>query len=198
MKITTKFCFGFCAALGLFAAGCATDAKYVDAKGSRTMVNVGKINIQDFSQAAEDAINSLLASGTLDKVKEPPAILVISRIVNNTSQQIDTDLLTKKIRVALNQSGKAVTRVTRGVGGTAEDELAREIEAEEKAQGTAVPTRTADFSLSGKIIETTTRAGNLKQSAYTFQLSLTDTRGLALWESEKEIVKQGTRGSVGF
>jgi penicillin-binding protein activator len=196
MKMTTKVCCSLSVLLAVFVTGCATKAHYVDAEGTRTMVNVGKINIQDFGQAAETMVNSLLASGHLDKVTEPPAILVISRIVNNTSQQVDTDLLTKKIRVALNQSGKAVTRVTRGVGGTAEDELARELEAEEKAKG--LQTRTADFSLSGKIIETTTRAGDLKQSAFTFQLSLTDTRGLAVWEDEKAIVKQGSRATVGF
>jgi uncharacterized protein (TIGR02722 family) len=196
MKMTTKACLSLSACVALIVGGCATKAHYVDPEGTRTMVNVGRINIQDFSQAAEGMINSLLASGRLDKVTDPPAILVMSRVVNNTSQQIDTDLLTKKIRVALNQSGKAVTRLTRGVGGTAEDELARELEAEEKARG--LQTRTADFSLSGKIIETTTRAGDLRQSAFTFQLSLTDTRGIAVWEDEKVIVKQGSRSAVGF
>ena len=41
-------------------------------------------------------IKSLLASGALDKAPKQPAVLAISRIVNNTTQQIDTDMLTKK------------------------------------------------------------------------------------------------------
>jgi len=103
------------------AAGCASKTAYVDPKGSRLITTVDEINIQDFTQAAEDAIQSLLVSGALDRVPNPPAVLVISRIVNNTSQHVDTDMLTKKIRVALNQSGKALTRTTFAVGGQAED-----------------------------------------------------------------------------
>jgi len=60
------------------------------------------------------------------------------------------------------------------------------------------PARLPDFSLSGKIIETVARAGHTHQSTYSFQLSLTDKSGLAVWESEKEITKQGTQPSVGF
>lgn len=180
-------------------SGCTRRAQYVDAQGSRVMVTLDQINIQDFSMAAEDAITDLLASGVLDKVPAPPAVMVVSRVINSTSQQVDTDLLTKKIRVALNKSGKALTMTTRGPGGTAEDELAREIAQEWRDMGLEpLPSRPPDFSLSGKIIETYTRAGNYRQAAYTFQLSMTDRRGLAVWEGEKSVVKQGRRPSVGF
>ena len=97
----------------------------------RTIVTTD-INIQDFSYAAEDMIKSLLASGALDKTQIQPAMLAISRIVNNTTQQIDTDLLIKKIRVALNQSGKALTTTTIGIGGIAEDPLAQGIQQEKE------------------------------------------------------------------
>lgn len=179
--------------------GCTRRAQYVDASGGRVLVTLDQINIQDFSMAAEDAITDLLASGVLDRVPSSPAVMVVSRVINNTAQQVDTDLLTKKIRVALNQSGKALTMTTRGPGGTAEDELAREIAQEWRDLGLEpIPSRPPDFSLSGKIIETYTRAGNYRQAAYTFQLSLTDRRGLAVWEGEKAVVKQGRRPSVGF
>ena len=40
---------------------------------------------------------------------------------------------------------------------------------------------------------------NLRQSTFTFQLTLTDSKtGNAVWASEKEITKQGARASVGF
>jgi uncharacterized protein (TIGR02722 family) len=187
------------AILALLSPACTRRAQYVDPQGGRVMVTLDQINIQDFSMAAEAAINDLLASGVLDNVPSPPAVMVVSRVINNTSQQVDTDLLTKKIRVALNQSGKALTMTTRGPGGTAEDELAREIAQEWRDMGLEpIPSRPPDFSLSGKIIETYTRAGNYRQAAYTFQLSLTDRRGLAVWEGEKQVVKQGRRPSVGF
>ena len=126
-------------------------------------------------------------------------MLAISRIVNNTGQQIDTDLLVKKIRVAVLNSGKAQTTTTMGLGGTAEDPMAKGLQQENEFMSDQKTTRKPDFTLSGKIIETTARAGNTHQSTYSFQLSLTDAKtGLAVWEGEKEITKQGTRSSVGF
>ena len=163
------------------------------------MVTVGQINIQDFIQAANTATSDLLAFGVLDKVATPPAVLAISRIVNNTGQQIDTDLLTKKIRVALLNSGKAQTTTTMGLGGTSEDPMAKGLQQEAEFKADQQNTRTPDFTLSGKIIETRAQSGGTHQSTFSFQLSLTDPKsGLAVWEGEKEITKQGTRSSVGF
>ena len=106
--------------------------------------------------------------------------------------------MTKKIRVKLNNSGKALTTTTLGLDGKAEDPLARQLQIEREAQAKAAVTPSPDFTLSGKIIETRVRAGNVHQSTFSFQLSLTDKRGLALWEGEEEITKQGKRPSVGF
>jgi uncharacterized protein (TIGR02722 family) len=187
------------AAIPLIGAGCATNAHYVQTGGSENIVNVGQINIQDYIQAANDMTASLLASGALDRVAAPPAILAISRIVNNTGQQIDTDLLTKKIRVTVLNSGKAMTTTTMGLGGTAEDPMAQGLQQENEFKADVKNTRTPDFTLSGKIIQLSARAGSTSQSTYSFQLSLTDSKtGLAVWEGEKEITKQGTRPSVGF
>jgi penicillin-binding protein activator len=187
------------AAIPLVGAGCATDAHYVQTGGSESVVSLGQINIQDYIQAASDMTGKLLASGALDRVATPPAVLAISRIVNNTGQQIDTDLLTKKIRVAVLDSGKALTTTTMGLGGTAEDPLAKGLQQENEFKNDVKVTRTPDFTLSGKIIQLAVRAGDTRQSTYSFQLSLTDSKtGLAVWEGEKEITKQGTRSSVGF
>ena len=187
------------AAGAAFITGCGTNAHYVDSGGRQSIVSIGQINIQDYIQAANSATSDLLASGALDKVANPPAVLAISRIVNNTGQQIDTDLLTKKIRVALLQSGKAVTTTTFGLGGTAEDPMAKGLQQESEFKSDQNTTRTPDFTLSGKIIQLTAKAGDTSQSTYSFQLSLTDPKsGLAVWESDKDITKQGTRSSVGF
>jgi penicillin-binding protein activator len=187
------------AVLPLIVGGCGTQAHYIQTGGRESVVTVSGINIQDFIQAANAATSDLLASGVLDKVANPPAVLAISRIVNNTGQQIDTDLLTKKIRVALLNSGKAQTTTTMGLGGTAEDPMAKGLQQESEFKSDQKVTRTPDFTLSGKIIETVARTGNTSQSTYSFQLSLTDPKtGLAVWEGEKEITKQGSRPTVGF
>jgi uncharacterized protein (TIGR02722 family) len=195
----SKIIFSLLAALPFVIGGCATNAHYVETGGRENVVSVNQINIQDYIQAANAAVNDLLASGALDRVPNPPAVLAISRIVNNTGQQIDTDLLVKKIRVAVLNSGKAQTTTTLGLGGTAEDPMAKGLQQENEFKSDQKATRTPDFTLSGKIIETTARAGSTRQSTYSFQLSLTDSKtGLAIWEGEKEITKQGTRPSVGF
>jgi uncharacterized protein (TIGR02722 family) len=178
--------------------GCGTNAHYVETGGTQNIVNVGQINIQDYIQAANAATSDLLASGVLDRVKNPPAILAISRIINNTGQQIDTDLLIKKIRVALLQSGKAVTTTTYGLGGQAEDPLAQSQQQKNDFTTDQKTAGVTDFTLSGKIIQLNARAGDTTQATYSFQLSLTDNRGLAVWEGEKEITKQGTRSGIGF
>ena len=187
------------AAVPLAIAGCASNAHYIQTGGSQSIVTINSINIQDFIQAANTETSELLASGALDRVPNPPAVLAISRIVNNTGQQIDTDLLTKKIRVALLNSGKAQFTTTFGLGGTAEDPMAKGLQQENEFKSDQNTTRTPDFTLSGKIIQLAVQAGDTQQSTYSFQLSLTNPKsGLAVWEGEKDITKQGTRSGVGF
>src|SRR5690606_1044842 len=85
------------------------------------------INIQDWNNAADKLVASLLASNVLDRAPELPAIMAVSRIRNNTQQQVDTDSLTKKIRIALNQTGKVVTTTTMGPDGKVEDPMAADV-----------------------------------------------------------------------
>lgn len=194
-------------ALGSLAllSGCATGgARHVDSGGSRTVLTTDKINIQDWNIAAETMINSLndnfINAGKLQSATPgQPAVLAISRIVNNTGLQIDTDMLIKKIRVALNRTGKVVTDVTVGVNsGSPEDPLAREAKEREALLANQKTIRRPDYTLSGKIIEDKARAGRVQEATYTFQLSLTSKDGLAIWEDEKSITKQGKRSSVGW
>lgn len=186
------------AASAAFITGCGTSAHYVETGGRESVVNIGRINDQDFIAAANAATQELLSSGVLDRVKNPPALLAMSRIVNNTGQQIDIDLLTKKIRVALLQSGKAQTTTTFGLGGKAEDPLAQGIQQQQEFMNDQKSARLPDFTLSGKIIENAVKSGSTRQSTFSFQLSLTDQQGIAVWEGEKQITKQGSQSSVGF
>jgi len=194
---------GLLSATCVTLAGCATNATYVDSGGPRTVASVGRINIQDYQAAADAMVNSLIQSvinqGKLQASSaNGQAILGISRIINNTSEHIDTDLLTKKIRVALNKTGRVVTTTTYGLGGKGEDPLAQQILRDrEKAEGKPL-TLLPDYSLSGKILEVNDRAGRTYQSSHVFQLTLTSRDGLAVWEDEKTITKQGRRRAVGY
>lgn len=180
--------------LGL--AGCSTDAHYVDPASSRPVTEVGRINVQDFASAADTMVNSLIDSLIgQDKLKSAapgePALLAISRIQNSTGQQFDTDQLVKKIRIQLLKTGKVQTSTTMNLG-EAEDPLAKEQQARQEQA------RLPDYTLSGKILEDRAQSGKLRQSAFIFQLSLSSRAGVAIWEEEKTIIKQGSRPSVGF
>ena len=178
------------AATPLFLAGCATNAHYVQTGDKEQIVSLNQINIQDYATAASLAVQKLLATSAIDKVATPPALIELSRIINNTSQQVDTDLLTKKISIALLQSGRALTKSV--------DEKAAGYQAE-NAFVNDQKVRLPDFTLSGKIIQTVDQAGDTKRTTYSFQLSLNDTRaGYQVWEDEEQIGKQGTRATVGF
>ncbi len=184
-----KIIFPIIAAIPLLFNGCATPVVY-QRQGEPPIVTTG-INIQDYTTAANDAVNELLASDVLGKVSNPPAVIYVSHIVNNTGQQIDTDLLAKKITRALNQSGKAVT--------TSTDPAAIGLHQERDFMADTNTTRLADFTLSGKIIETIDRGGNRSLTTYTFQLSLNDTKtAYQVWEGDKEIGKISTQRPVGF
>jgi penicillin-binding protein activator len=183
-----KIIFPIVAAVPLLVGGCATQVTYQ--QPNQQFITTG-INIQDYTTAANDAVNDLLASGALDKVSNPPAVLFVSHIINDTGQQVDTDLLTQKITRALNQSGKAVT--------TSTDPAAKGYSEENQFMNDQQNQRLPDFTLSGKIIETIDRAGSSSLTTYTFQLSLNDTKNAyQVWEGEKQIGKVSSQAPVGF
>ena len=194
------------ATLPALMLGCAT-ARYIDHDGRDSIVNVGQINTQDWIRAADELTQSLLLSGTINSVAGKPKVMMIGRIKNNTNQHIDTDSLMKKIRVALNKGGRALTTTAVGLDGP-EDESSkavRELRADDEFNQATIPSKgnliSPDYSLSGKIIQNNARAKRgllptIKQSEFAFQLSMTDLKtGLAVWEEEKRIVKQGSRAA---
>ena len=171
---------------------------------------MGQINTQDWIRVADELTQSLLLSGAIQSVAGKPKVLMIGRIKNNTTQHIDTDSLMKKIRVALNKGGRALTTTAVGLDGP-EDESSkavRELRADDEFNQTTIPGKgnlvSPDYSLSGKIIQNNARARRgllptIRQSEFAFQLSLTDLKtGLAVWEEEKLIVKQGSRAAVSW
>jgi PBP1b-binding outer membrane lipoprotein LpoB len=177
MKKTT-LCFYLALVTGsCLMTGCGTTTTNKD--GSERIVS-GNLDPDDFKQKGEEMVNSLLdppppQTCVLDKASQHPAVIAIGRIVNNTTLYIDTDLLMKKIRVSLNKNGKAVTDTTGGV------------------------LNNVDFTFSGKIIQPPNiRQGNKTQRTYVFQLSLTDNKGLAVWEEEKEVVAITKRSGAGL
>ena len=180
--------------------GCASKSAYVDPAGPNTAVNVGQINVQDFAVAADTFVQDILGrvgSGQLTSSEAgKPAIMAISRITSKTLNHIDIDQLVKKIRVELNRSGKILTTTTVAYGG-AEDPLAKEVQETLALSGQGVVNRLPDYTLSGAILAQEARKSRLTtQASYIFQLSLTDRSGIAVWESEYIVTKQGRKSAV--
>ncbi|MBK8477056.1 MAG: penicillin-binding protein activator LpoB [Opitutaceae bacterium] len=201
MKKLTRF-VALLGAAGLALAPLAATAntvKKVDPK-SKVLVNATQISPSEWTEAADKLITNLLDSDVLLNIENPPAVMAISRIRNDTTMQIDIDSLTKKLRVALNQSGKILTTTTVGLGGRAEDPLAKEsAEYSQFMSGEKQETKLPDYTLSGKIQESRIKQGRETLITYTFQLSLTEVKsGLAVWEAEEAIAKTSKRGAVGW
>ena len=193
-----------CSFAALFS-GCARN-KVIDPTTEQGIVSVGQVDIQDFSRAANDMATDLLKSPILAKYgPDRQAVLAISLIENRTSTQLDTDLLIKRIRMALLNSGKVVTTTVVSAGAS-EDPLVRENrnlrKDDEFDQSTIAAKGTLKapyFTLSGKIIDIRVRDGHLRQASYDFQLSLTDKNtGTAVWEGLKTITKQGRHNAVSW
>jgi uncharacterized protein (TIGR02722 family) len=186
------------AALAFTGCESTSETRTIDAKGPQA-INTSAINSQDWANAADQLVNSLLSGGALENVPRTPAVLAVDRIINNTSLMVDTDLLIKKIRVALTQTGKIAVTNTMGLGERAV--VAGEAaELEEMQSGKKAKVLVPDYTLYAKLIQQTDRSSKVTQNTYSFQMSLVQVKtGLTVWEEEKQIAKQTKNaGSVGW
>ncbi len=194
--------------LSIVMFGCASaPVQYADRsyKDQQDLVTLG-IDRGDFEKAAVDMTENMLQSGALNKRGGGRYVVAIDRIINDTMQRIDTDMLIKKIRITMLKSGKAVVTTAIKVGG-AESTLThsvRELRNNDEVKRTTVAKKNSiiapDLGLSGKIIQRNSRSTKGKQIVdYYFQLSLTDLEsGLALWEDEVVVGKIGSKKSVSW
>ncbi|HWL16993.1 MAG TPA: penicillin-binding protein activator LpoB [Opitutus sp.] len=186
-------------AAALFLAGCETapTTRTIDAKGPEAL-NTSSINSQDWANAADQLVASLLSSNALERAPVQPAVLAVDRVINNTTLSIDTDLLIKKIRVALTQTGKVVITNTMGLGERAV--VASEAaELEEMTTGKKQKLKAPNYTLYAKLIQQTDREGSKTQNTYAFQMSLVDVKtGYTVWEEERTIAKLSKRPTVGW
>ena len=148
--------------------------------------------------AADQLVGSLLSSGALAKSPVQPAVLAVDRIINNTQLNIDTDLLIKKIRVALSQTGKVAVTNTMGLGERAV--VASEAaEMDEMTTGKKAKTPSVNFTLYGKLIQQTDKLNGVTQNTYSFQMSLVNVKnGLTVWEDDRSIAKQTKKSTLGW
>ena len=193
--------FALCAAL----VACS-EVRVVDLNDTREvadMQHVMELEYRDWTQTAEDMTKSMLASGAFARVKNP--VIGIGEIKNDTMQRFDTDILTKKIRTTLINSGRAQVSTAFENNAPSEDTSTYAVRAargdDEYDQSTIVKKGTLiapNMSLSGKMIQRNMKLQSGWFSSmdtrveYYLQMTLTDIRtGLSVWEDERPIIKEG-------
>jgi len=192
--------------LGLVACSSTTTFD-PDAGGLRT---VDKANYGDFEQAAGSLIESMLTSGALNepnlsKHEDGRIILGLEDVDNMTASNLQPKVLTDKVRIALNKTGRVLTTtaVKFGRGGPEDTATAevREIDGamfEQNAYANARTVVLPDLSLSGSIIQMSASENRTKETVLIFKLTLTDLRtGLAIWEDEAPVGKRRTKTIFG-
>ncbi|WP_219852285.1 penicillin-binding protein activator LpoB [Stutzerimonas nitrititolerans] len=188
---------GLAAVLGL-TVGCAPQTQLLSSSAVDRPITMG-LSAADFEQAAAAATQSMLLSGAVDRNDGKKNIMVVSTVLNDTMQRIDTDQLVKKIRVELLRSGKVQVTTAIGLHG-AEDQMNTafsELSQSRKVdRSTLVKQKLAapNMSLSGKILQRNNRVDRNKELVeYYFQMTLSDLQnGLAVWEGEEQISKLGS------
>lgn len=181
----------------LSVCGCATKTQMIDTENDTTE-RAAALEGRDFEDAANAMIEDMLEMGTVTKSNGQPYILVISRIENDTMQRLDTDELTKSIRIALMKSGKVrVTAFQEDSMVMKSSQLRKSKEFNQanvrKAGSLAAP----ELSLSGKITQKEFIVSGDKRIEYRFSLSMTDlSNGLTIWEGEKKIKKLADKNAV--
>jgi len=189
----------------LIAAGCTAPTTNIDIANDKGKPVLG-LDYRDFDTAASQMIQSMLASGAVDKPGGGRYVVATSRIVNDTMQRIDTDQLMAKVEEELLNSGRVV--MTSAVGGKgAPDPLtidARQLRDSEEFDPATVPAEKTliapELSISGKIFQRNlTYDKKQQQVEYYFQLQLTDLKtGLRHWQKEVLLGKRGSNKSVAW
>ena len=164
---------------------CDTPATYKDPNGRELVVSLEKVNIQDFATAGSQMLQSMVSSPAFSK---GAPVLQLGGVVNDTATNFDTSLLLSKITVPLVNAGR-VTLLDN-------DPTANAARA---ANGSRADVPHPEYVLKGKILEDRANAGSTRQNSYVFQLTLVEVkRGVAVWQEEKIVTKQGTKNSIGF
>lgn len=187
----------------ILAAGCAQETKMIDTRNDEGKA-VMALDYRDFDLAASKMVQSMLGSGALKKADGGRYVVATGRIINDTTQRIDTDQLMVKIETEILNSGQAVMTSAIGSGS---DELLHETrelrDSEEFDPNTVAKRQTLiapELTISGKIFQRNISYDrNTQQIEYYFQLKLSDVKsGLRFWQEETLIGKRGSNRSVSW
>lgn len=201
------------AGVAIVAAGCGTAPHTIDTTTSEGRIATLKISPQDFNEAADFAVQSMLNSPQFtnylkqyQKDNDDMPLLMLGKVVNNTTATINMPVLTERIAEKLMNAG--VVQVTTAVAGDGQlkDQSSadiRDLELDDNFNIDTVQKRgtlkAPNLSLSGAIIQQEITEGRTTEATYFFSLTLTDNRqGIAVWKGNREVGRQATQSWFGW
>jgi uncharacterized protein (TIGR02722 family) len=153
----------------------------------------------DMQTAVSYLVGSAIKHDAIANAKRPP-IVMVTKLQNKTSEQIDTQSVTDMITVELSQTGKV-----QFVDKSAREDIAEEYDYQnsgmvnretKKGKGGQVG---ADFILNGRLDSIVQTAGKDKTVYYKITLNMTNlTTGLIVWTANKQIRKVYKKQAVGI
>lgn len=188
----------------LLISACSSGPQYIDPSNSKAYASMG-LDYHDIEKAASDSVRSLLSSAQVREISRgsKPKVLMISGVINDTMQTIDTDQLSRKITRDMRNSGKFVLTLAQGAKTEKGINMARKArDNDEFDQRTTIEKgslKSAELSLSGKIVQKNTKVGSKQRTDYFFLLTLTNLKvGTVIWDDEVNIIKLGSNSSVSW
>lgn len=91
--------------LALCACGGTKVIDTTDSEQVTSMSNTMQLEYRDWEKTADSMTKSMISSGAFAEIKKP--VIAIGSVENDTMQRFDTDILVKKIRSTLINSGRA-------------------------------------------------------------------------------------------
>lgn len=176
--------------LSLILTACSTKSQRVDLDSDTLRGDTG-INSKDFRTVCEKMARSMIQIPPIANASNPPRITFV-KVRNMTSEPLDKDMFTTKIRTLLLQSsGGKVVFVDRAKG--VSDSIDEERELKRGGDYTASKQSTksgADFFLTGELSSIDKMDGK-KRATYTlYSFRLTDAEtGDIVWEDNYEVKK---------
>ena len=179
-----------CAVYGL--AG-VKSASYV--QDSSEYVSFG-IDIHDIDRVIESNATSLLDSQYV-RTLQGKRLLAIADIANETSEDIDVELMARKLARAMRKSGKfTLTNAISGSGAKADKliidsrKLTKDPTYNQYTTHEQDTLQAPELSLSGKIAQKSKKIGEVVRVDYIFLLTLSDIKsGKVVWDNEEIISK---------
>ncbi len=183
-----------------FLGACSEKVQYGDAQAEETTtIDFGSTDLQ---RIAEKMVDELLEfKPVLDSIGDTRPVVFIDRIVNKTTEHIDTESITDTIQSRLLRSGKF-----RFVDMTAVEAVKAQFQYQtqsglvDPAKAVAIGQHTgARLMLYGNMASIVKRKSDNKDVYYKFTLKLLDLKtGFVEWSGEKEIRKTAENTLFGY